>query len=223
MRKVKKTLLTVACAGALVVGSVAATVAYLTSEDSVLNTFTVGDVTITLDEADMSTVDPNDRTDTGNAYHLLPGQSYKKDPIVTVLNGSESSYVRVLMTVSDASAVQAIINADNESGNAVKDYADLLAGWNSAVWEYESFTVNEQADTITFEFRYHEAVDALSGNDVRLQAVFDELVVPGYVTNDHLKALYGEDGEFKIAVEAQAVQAVGFENAGAAWDALSQG
>ena len=51
MKKTRKILLMAACAVLLVCISVGATVAYLTSTDTVTNTFTVGQVAITLDEA----------------------------------------------------------------------------------------------------------------------------------------------------------------------------
>jgi len=69
--------------GAACCGSVFGTLAYLTATDTVTNTFTVGKVQITLDEAP---VDANGETTDGdrvkkNNYHLLPGHEYDKDPI----------------------------------------------------------------------------------------------------------------------------------------------
>ena len=221
--KLKKAALTVACAGALVVGSVAATMAYLTDDDSVVNTFTVGKVAIAMDEENIDKKDAqgNDNAaearDKANRYHLLPGQSYTKDPTVTVLKGSDSSYIRVFMTVENASAVQTIIEADNASGNAIRDYADLFAGWSNK-WLYEGFRADEDTNTITFEFRYEETVAAAEA-DVVLPAVFKQIVVPDYVTNAQLEALYGDAGAFQMNVVAQAIQATGFADADAAWAA----
>ena len=48
--KKSKVLLTLLCAVALVATSVFGTLAYLTSQDAVVNTFTIGSVVITLDE-----------------------------------------------------------------------------------------------------------------------------------------------------------------------------
>ena len=50
-----KALLVVACALLLVAASVFGTMAYLTSTDTVTNTFTVGKVAIKLDEAKVNT------------------------------------------------------------------------------------------------------------------------------------------------------------------------
>ena len=96
--------------------SVGLTVAYLTSADTVTNTFTVGDVEIALDEA---AVNENGEAIEGaarvkaNTYKLIPGHTYVKDPTVTVKAGSAESYVRMLVTVTNSSAFDAVLpNAD---------------------------------------------------------------------------------------------------------------
>jgi len=92
----KKILLTV-CSILLVAASVMGTLAYFTSEDSAVNTFTVGKVAMTLDEAPTDTagkVVPGDRVQ-GNKYRLVPGATYTKDPTVHMDPASESSWVFV--------------------------------------------------------------------------------------------------------------------------------
>jgi predicted ribosomally synthesized peptide with SipW-like signal peptide len=103
MKKATKALLAILCVVLLVAGSVMATLAYLTDSDEVKNTVTVGKVDITVDESEVTPdgepVDGADRVD-GNEYHLIPGQSYVKDPTMTVKKGSEESYVRMLVSVN---------------------------------------------------------------------------------------------------------------------------
>ena len=83
-----KALLVVACALLLVAASVFGTMAYLTSTDTVTNTFTVGKVKITLDEAQVNTDGKPIKKDgtivqnaaeaervKKNSYKLLPGHS----------------------------------------------------------------------------------------------------------------------------------------------------
>ena len=105
MKTKSKILLLMLCAVALVAASVLGTLAYLTSTDEVVNTFTVGKVQIKLDEAkanpDGSLVPNADRVK-ANSYKLLPGHTYNKDPMVTVLMGSESSYIKMTVTFSKA-------------------------------------------------------------------------------------------------------------------------
>ena len=98
MKKKTKALMLVLCAVLLVTASVLGTMAYLTSTDQVVNTFTVGKVAITLDEAqvnpDGTAVTPAARVKE-NAYHLLPGHTYTKDPTVHVQANSEDSFIFV--------------------------------------------------------------------------------------------------------------------------------
>ena len=98
-----KPLLTLCCALLLVAAGVFGTLAYLTGTDTVDNTFTVGNVKITLDEAKVTTdgtpVEGADRVK-ANEYHLLPGHTYTKDPTVTVKANSEACWLFVKVTES---------------------------------------------------------------------------------------------------------------------------
>lgn len=79
MKKSRKTLALVAACLMLVVGVVGGTVAWLTATTgSVVNTFTCGDINITLAET------------TGTSYKILPGNNITKDPTVTVSANSEN-------------------------------------------------------------------------------------------------------------------------------------
>ena len=99
-----KPLLTLCCALLLVAAGVFGTLAYLTGTDTVNNTFTVGNVKITLDEAKVTTdgtpVEGADRVK-ANEYHLLPGHTYTKDPTVTVKANSEACWLFVKVTESE--------------------------------------------------------------------------------------------------------------------------
>ena len=53
MKNLKKALIAGTCSALLVAGSVAGTMAWLQDTDEVVNTFTVGNVQITLDELDV--------------------------------------------------------------------------------------------------------------------------------------------------------------------------
>ncbi len=207
-----KALLVVACALLLVAASVFGTMAYLTSTDEVTNTFTVGSVAITLDEADVKldgTYETNhDSRVKANDYKLLPGHEYIKDPTVTVLEGSESSYVRMLVTISNANALKEVFGDDFLPEKYVK-------GWDSTAWIASGITENTTANTITYEFRYKETVAAPTA-DVVLDDLFESFTVPGSVNNDQLAKLK----DMTITVVAHAIQADGFDNADAAWAAF---
>ena len=86
----------------LVGGVVGGTLAWLIADtDPVVNTFTYGDINITLEETKVDedgnpVLDPDgnpEKTKTGNEYKMIPGASYLKDPIVTVLPDNEACWL----------------------------------------------------------------------------------------------------------------------------------
>ena len=210
MKTRSKALLLTLCAVLLVAASVLGTMAYLTSNDEVVNTFSVGSVAIKLDEAkanpDGTLVEGADRVK-ANSYKLLPGHTYNKDPMVTVLKGSESSYIKMTVTFSKAAELDAIF-APNGA-----DMTSIFNGYDSTNWNYKGNTKDTTANTRTYEFWYKEAVGAPTA-DVALDALFDSITVPGSITNDQLKAIEG----MTITVNAYAIQADGFTNAAEAWE-----
>lgn len=208
-----KALLVVACALLLVAASVFGTMAYLTSTDEVKNTFTVGKVNIKLDEAkanpDGSLVEGAARVK-ANSYKLLPGHTYNKDPMVTVLSGSESSYVKMTVTFSKANEL------DNIFAPTGADLTSIFKGYNAANWIAKGNTKDATANTRTYEFWYKEAVGAPTA-DIALDALFDSITVPGEITKEQLATIEG----MTITVNAYAIQADGFADADTAWAAFN--
>ena len=205
----KKTLTVIIALVLVVVMSVAGTVAYLTSSDTVTNTFSVGNVQIKLDEAqakaDGTLIEGAERVK-ANSYKLLPGHTYAKDPMVTVLNGSESSYIKMTVTFSKANELDAIFDPDGAT------LTTIFNGYDISNWTYKGNTKNAAENTRTYEFWYKEAVAAPDGN-VALDALFDSITVPGSITNEQLKTIEG----MTITVNAYAIQADGFADAADAW------
>ena len=73
---------------------VAPSVAWMMDKtEAVVNTFTYGDITIKLTETDTG-LDGDDDPKT-NLYEMIVGQTIEKDPKVTVLKGSEKSWLMV--------------------------------------------------------------------------------------------------------------------------------
>lgn len=98
MKTKSKALLMTLCAVLLVAASVLGTMAYLTSQDSVTNTFSIGKIAITLDEKKVDkngTEIPNTDRVKANDYKLMPGHAYTKDPTVHVKGDSENSWIFV--------------------------------------------------------------------------------------------------------------------------------
>ena len=216
MKKTKAILMAL-CAVLLVAASVMGTLAYLTSTDTVTNTFTVGKVAITLDEApvDANGQKTNGPRRTSNEYHLLPGHRYDKDPIVHVAADSEDCYlfVKVENGIADIEAATTI--ADQMTA---KGWAPITDGSNVYVY------IGTEADAAA-------PLAVTHGSNV---PVFDNFTILGTVTNDQLAggavdpsipdgATTPSYGNAQVIVTAYAVQADGFANKTAAeiWTAAS--
>lgn len=169
---------------ALVGASVMGTMAYLTSQDEVVNTFTVGNVAITLDETDVDNSTAGADRDQANSYKLMPGHSYTKDPIVHVASTSEDCYL--------------FVKVDNEIAaiEGETTVADQMAakGW-TAVEGAADVYVYTQNDAL---------VVVKGGSNV---TVFDNFTVAGTVDNTTLATYENKT----ITVNAYAIQADGFE------------
>lgn len=204
-KKYLTTLLLVMLVAALSVG---ATLAYLTDEESNTNTFTVGKVDITLDEADVNEYGeeiPGAERVKENDYKLIPGHSYVKDPTVTVSADSEESYIRMIVTITKADELQAIF---------VEGFLpqDFVTGWDANIWETTN-VIEERDNTLTYEFRYHTTVSTVDADAKTLEALFTGIDFPSEVTAEQLETLEG----LQVNVVAHAIQADGFENANEAW------
>lgn len=185
MKKTSKALLLSLCAVLLVTASVLGTMAYLTSQDQVVNTFTVGNVAITLDEKDVdnSTPGENDR-DKANAYKLMPGHNYEKDPIVHVDANSEDCYlfVKVVNEIANIEAEKTVAQQMTEKGWVAVDAAN-------GIYVYTTDKTNPAVVT--------------KGSNI---TVFENFTIAGNVDNSTL-ATYADK---TITVNAYAIQADGF-------------
>ena len=221
MKTKSKALLLTLCAVLLVTASVLGTMAFLTSNASVENTFTVGSVKITLDEAKVT---PDGKPVEGaarvaeNSYKLMPGHTYTKDPTIHVDAASEDCFIRAKVTLTNAKEWIAIATryADNKVENIIK-------GTSDDIWWVSQPAVDETANTVTYTFVYKNEshTDELgkriwTSTDSKDLVLFDEIAIPGGLTNDELKGV----GNSKITVVAEAIQADGFETEAAAWAAF---
>ena len=212
-KNMKKKLLIMSVAMVLVCAfAVGMTIAYLTSTDEVVNTFTVGNVQIKLDEADVDEYgvpqgSPAPRV-SRNDYKLIPGHEYTKDPTVTVLEGSERSYIKMTVTVTKSAELDAIFASNGAN------LMSIFKGYDGTTWLYKGNTEDTENNTRTYEFWYKDAVPATTEN-VALDALFDSITVPGTINNAQLRTIEG----MTITVNAYAIQADGFGTAEAAWAA----
>lgn len=246
----KKTLVMLISAALVVATAAMGTIAYLTDTSAVTNTFTVGKVDIvvkeTLVNAEGQPVDTQgnliDASGTpvmreeGNAYHLMPGQTYTKDPTLTVQKGSEESYVRMLVTVTDIANVKAAFGPEYVAAEGYFQLEKLVKDWDSAIWPCVSITAGTESvidpvtgspvtmDTATYEFRYHKTVKGATtdasgaevAGDNQLEPLFTAFTIPGTVEGEALDKLQ----QMEIRIVGNAIQAAGFADAAAAWNAF---
>ena len=190
-KKLTAIFLCVALAAIAIVG---ASLAYFTDTDSATNTFTVGKVAITLDEAKVD-VDGNLVANAdpvkGNAYKLVPSHEYTKDPTVHFKAESEASYLFVKVE----NGISAIEAADN---NTIADQIKAN-GWTA---------LDGVANV------YYKQVDANTGADAIDYPVFGSFKIADNANT----AAYGTA---QIVVTAYAIQADGMTSATDAWTKLA--
>lgn len=243
-----KALLMSLCAVLLVAASVLGTMAYLTDSKDVKNTFTVGNVSIDLDEAKVdekgNLVKNQDDTladrVTQNEYKLLPGHTYTKDPTVTVLAPSVESYVRMKVTFNKASALIAMCTDPEfaEDGPTGVENAFPLIRMvkfveaNAAKWDGIIPDNMEETGDMLASNKYFVADK--TNNTLTYYFYYNEAVAAP-TENVVLPTLFDKitlpewvTGDqlkalqgFEINVVAEAIQADGFENADAAWAAFA--
>lgn len=174
----KKIIALVLCMVLLVAASVTATMAYLTAEATVTNTFTVGNITMTMDETNTDGKDAqgnantSESRDTANSYKLLPGQQYTKDPVIHMGANSEASYVIIY--------VDNQLTAIESQANGYFNIAAQIAknGWTQCTGETNYF---------------YKAVDAVGANGSNLP-VFQGFTVAGNTVNSGTAQTPGAEG-----------------------------
>ena len=174
----KKKLTTVLAIVLVVALSVAGTYAYLTSKTATItNTFTVGKVKIDLTET------------TGTEYQLIPGKVHEKNPIVTVIGGSEKCYLFVKF---------------EENGNAAKylDYTSLLAAPDWTQGDDTNIPANV----------WYRVVDKSATDTTFHLLASDKVTIKNTVTNDNM----AEAAKAQLVYTAYACQHEGM-TAAQAW------
>lgn len=218
MKKAKKILAFLLCAVLLIGAAVAGTVAYLTDSETVKNTFTVGNVSISLQEYKINgeTGKKTDELVDGNTdIRMVPGRQIQKEPVLKVLANSEECYVRVFVKISWPDTANGLfVNQEYEDWFATNGVDGFGSAW-TPVGLIKNGTVNGDDDGVDiYEFRYSTSV-AKANSDTTLGALFTTFTIPGDLTSEQIAAINGSSME----LIAQAVQAEGFADAAAAFEA----
>ena len=215
----KRSLLILSSLILIIVIAVTGTFAYLTDRDAVVNSFTIGRVAITLDEADVDAygvplVDGNGnpaKRVKNNEYKLLPGVTYVKDPTITVEANSVSAYIRMKVVINCMAELDALFAPEGA------DLITIFNGYDANNWICAGEARSESDNTVTYEFRYKTPVSAGAGS-VKLDALFDSFTLPGTFTVEELETLEG----LTITVYGHAIQSAAFVNEEAAWVAFDE-
>lgn len=179
MKTKSKALLMTLCAVLLVAASVLGTMAYLTSQDSVKNTFSIGKIAITLDEAqvdaDGKALENVDRVKTNN-YKLMPGHKYDKDPTVHVKKDSEDAYIFV--------KVENGISAFEAAGDTTIAAQIAAEGWTALpsvnnVY-YKSYTKDATQDVNLTVFKNFTIADGAEKINGWANATGAEITITAY-------------------------------------------
>ncbi len=180
----KKKLLSIALIVALVALVAGGTIAYFSDDDAKTNTFTVGNVDITLTE-------PNwDASGSQDAPEVYPGEALAKDPTVTNV-GANPCFVRVKVEGLDCLGDAGMITYETANVPGA-----LGAGW---VLHTDGYFYYTQPLCVAGT----EGESWNTGLDDVTTPVFDHIRIP--------TALENGDGttEYNVVVSAQAVQAQG--------------
>ena len=211
------------CVTLVALAAIGATFAYLTDTKTVDNTFTMGNVKITLDE---SKVDQNgnavegDRV-TANTYDIYPGLVVTKDP--TVHNtGKNGAYVRAVVTIENGMNWLGLYNNDNvwlppqeDAFNAMINNT-LGDGWELVDISYDMSGPNHPTSDFVATLKYTKVLEA--GKDTT--AMFSQIAFPTKLTDNDVTTRIDQNGEFGIKVIAQAIQADGFDTWEKAFEAF---
>lgn len=209
----KRRTLALLCAVVMVVGmAIGGTLAWLVADSGpVTNTFTVGDVNISLEETGA--------VEGQKTYELVPGNVMSKDPTVTVEAGSEPCWVFVEMTVADS---------------LIAESPKLLEYGVRTGWELVETAENTDDHTTTYVYRWNEVVDATTtAQTLYVLACQDPtneehenchgcVSVPSGVTKQQLEAL-GENAQLPMTFQAYAIQSANLQVTGASaiWDLVT--
>ena len=199
-------------AALLIGGSITGTVAWLQTEsNTVVNTFTYGDINIKLDETKMDANgepvlnengDPV-RAPEGNIYKMVPGDTIFKDPVVTVLDGNEACYLFVKLEESGGVSPYGF-------GNYLS--YELAVGWNQ---------LTDSAGNAVSGVYYREVEEDTNNQPAYYPVLKDNAVkVSMDVTKEMLNELdeAGTENYPKLSITAYAVQLANIESAAQAWE-----
>ena len=170
-----------ALVGAIGVGS---TLAYFTDNDAATNVVTMGHVDITLTEKSGDEI-----TDEGLEFaNIVLGDVLSKEPVITVVKGSESCYLRAKIEISGLDKI-VVNNVETDYTPSLLENINIGTDW-----------VLNQDDG----YYYYKNKMEKKANEDQPVSLFTTVTIPTSWGNEVA------DAEFTIAITAEAIQADNF-------------
>ena len=204
------------CVTLVALAAIGATFAYLTSTATVNNTFTMGNVKITLDETNVN--DPEGDRVTANEYNVYPGAVVTKDPIVHNV-GKNAAYIRATVNVSNWMNLCAAYYPEfgiHFPSAGYENSLELLVGQLGEGWSVVGVTIGDTFTDGAFGAKFILKYEGTLAAGEHTTAMFQTVTIPAGIDNANTESFSG------VKVVAQAIQADGFdtwEAAFAAYDA----
>lgn len=188
----KKKITAIALVVCLVaVAVVGGSLAYFTDEEKATNTFTVGNVDITLTEP---------KWDVEKAT-LIPGREIAKDPTITVKETSQRAYTFLKVQLSE-DFMKLLQTYYGENFDFATNYAEVVGDWIVLPEGYAPKVMSADLSA------GYVILGVLSPKDPGESVVYFEGVkIPADVDGEMIKA----NGVYEIYLTAYAIQAEGFE------------
>ena len=219
-KKIVAFILVFALALALGIGG---TMAWLTAESGkVVNTFTVGDINITLDEVKLDAQGEKVTDGDGkevrvqkNDYYVVPGSEYIKDPKVTVTAGSEDCWLFIKVTEKGG-----VVTVE-EDGKSVEKTFD-----NFVTYEIDTTKWSEMPGHAGYYYYKSDNDTAVSAGESVEILVDNKIAIKNTVTKAMSNALNADktantaDDVPTLVFAAAAVQSENVADVNAAWNAL---
>lgn len=174
--------------------AIGGTVAWLTAKtDPVVNTFTYGDIDITLDET------------TGNSYKIIPGVDIEKDPKVTVKANSEDCWLFVKVEEANWPTFMEANGTTKKVSYAIATGWTALPGQNGVYYrEVNAPTADTSIYILAGDATYSQGVVKVSEN----------------LTKTEVNSITAGT-QPRLTFTAYAVQKDGIADAAAAWAKVS--
>ena len=185
------------------------TLAWFTAQDSVENTFMVGNTNVPADEVfgidAWETVDgvefgKGEENDGGKTYmEILPGDKYNKVPVLEN-TGIHPQFVRATVTVTDAGVWKEAIG-----GIYWFEWENFFEGKDDGQWVIDSAVYNPDSDEIKYVLYYQKIL----APDAVTEQIFDTVKIPTGLTVEQAAKIV----DFKVSIYGEAIQS---ENLGVA-------